>query len=312
MGPMQARLAAVARTQFGVVGRSQLLGLGMTSRMIRVRIATGTILPLYPSVYALSGVPLSWRGRLMAAQLWLGDNSLVSHRAAACLWELDGFEEAKLEMTVTGTRRVSANGVLVHYSRHLPASDIRVRTPFRVTAIERTLVDLASVAAIERVEEALESALFRRLTTLERVMGRTNELRKPGRKGTLALARLLDERDPAQAPAESIFETRFYRFLLRSQLPPHVRQHPVFDNAGFVGRLDIAYPDAKVGVEAQGLRWHSSRERVKCDAERHNRLTACGWQMLYETYDALNQRPQQVIDRLAGLLVRSLPVAKDV
>ncbi len=81
-----------------------------------------------------------------------------------------------------------------------------------------------------------------------------------------------------------------------------MHQHPVFDEQGIIGRLDIAFPDRRVGVEAHSLRWHSPRERVKRDAERHNRLTSAGWRILYETYEALERQPHEVLGRLKKLL----------
>ena len=69
-----------------------------------------------------------------------------------------------------------------------------------------------------------------------------------------------------------------------------------------MARLDVAYPDRKVGIEAQSKRWHSIWDRVQKDSLRHSRLTAAGWRVLYETYDTLNNSPHEILDRLGKLL----------
>jgi hypothetical protein len=126
----------------------------------------------HPRVYKLAGAPWSWEGRLLAAQMWLGPRAFVSHRAAAALWKLDGIERGPIELTLAHGMRPSAKGVHIHRSTKLPASDGRVMSPFWITGIERTLIDLGGVVSETHVEEALESALFQRLTTVDRLADR--------------------------------------------------------------------------------------------------------------------------------------------
>jgi hypothetical protein len=56
-----------------------------------------------------------------------------------------------------------------------------------------------------------------------------------------------------------------------------VAQFVVRDAAGFVARVDFAWPDARVIVEYEG-RWHGeSSQQVAKDRRRLNRLSAAGW-----------------------------------
>ena len=298
-----AEMRQIASRQFGIVRRDQLTIAGLTEKMIRTRIGNGVIRPLYRGVYLLSGTPLIWEARVLAAQFALGERAAVSHRAAGSLWDLDGFPKGIVELTTANNGAdVGRNGVVIHRSTLLTPSDVRNMGNFRVTGIERTLGDLGAVLTQDRVERALESALYRGLTTVQRLSDWVARSRRKGLRGVATLAGLLEERDPSQAPAESLFETDFYRLLKESRFSDARFQFAVFDAAGFIGRLDVAYPEKKVGVEAHSLRWHSPRERVKRDAERHNRLTAAGWRVLYETYETLNRRPQEILDRLSCLL----------
>lgn len=301
-----ARIAAIAANQFGIVSRRQLLAAGMTARMIDGRVSKGLLDPVHSGVYAFSSVPLSWRSWLLAAQFCLGDHAFMSHRAAALYWGLDGIEREFVEFTLNGSQRSTPAGVVLHCSQSLMRCDVRFLTPFRLTKVERTLVDLGSVLRPERVEEALESALHHRLTTFGRVKERLEDLRRPGLRGAAALGQIIASRDPALLPTESIFETRFYRMLKKSRrIPPPARQHRIFDQFGFVARLDLAWPPARVGVECHSLKWHGP-SRTKHDARRHNRLTRLGWQVLYELYEDMNERPEDVLARLEDLLLPRL------
>ena len=52
--------------------------------------------------------------------------------------------------------------------------------------------------------------------------------------------------------------------------PAPVAQFRVFDDDGFVARLDFAYPELRLAIEYDGL-WHAER-RPSCDRRRLNRL----------------------------------------
>ncbi len=163
-------------------------------------------------------------------------------------------------------------------------------------------MELAAVESPRLVEVALDSVLFKRLTTFERVRKYVRDIRKPGLNGSGVLARLVAERDPAQAPATSFFETNFYRFLRNVHQKTLEFQYAVTDEHGIVARLDAAFPEKRIGIEAHSVRWHSTRQQVQRDADRHNRLAAMGWRILYETYENLNRRPHEILERLDRLL----------
>ncbi len=138
----------------------------------------------------------------------LGPAALVSHRAAAALYGLEGFDEGPLELTVMGERSSKLTGVRQHRSLSLRSGDIRLRGVFRTTRPERVLLDLAAVVGPNMLEVALDSALFKGLTTFQRLVAYVEAVRRPGLNGSGRLAKVLDRRDPSSAPAESFFETK--------------------------------------------------------------------------------------------------------
>src|SRR4051794_21640510 len=81
-------IAALAARQHGVVERMQLLRIGLTRHEIGERIRAGRLHPLHRGVYAVGHRRLSRQGRYLAAVLACGDGAVLSHCAAADLWEL--------------------------------------------------------------------------------------------------------------------------------------------------------------------------------------------------------------------------------
>jgi hypothetical protein len=223
------------------------------------RSSRGASKVVHRGIYRVTGTPETWRGTLLAACLRSDGPVAAPHRAAAALWHLEGFEADIVEITVTG-----------NLSHHPPVRLDRVRRPDRVdvatvdeiptTTPARTLLDLASVAPIDAVELALEDALRRRLVSLPRVRW--------------TLSRLGGPRPPRQRDAESAARGAAAAPLCRdpqrargARGPPHrahqppasvtsVRRH---DHGRALARVDFAWPDVRLGVEADGFRFHTGR-----------------------------------------------------
>ena len=67
-------------------------------------------------------------------------------------------------------------------------------------------------------------------------------------------------------------------------LPQPIPQFPVFDSRGRPRRwLDLAWEEAKVGLEYDGDEGHAGRQNMRSDRRRHNFLQDDGWMMFYAT-----------------------------
>ena len=166
-----------------------------------------------------------------------------------------------------------------------------------VTSAARTLVDIAGCCDVERVEDALDDALRRGVVSLLRMRW---ELRgnHHGRRGVEIMRALVDERDPREAVTESTFETHLFRALRRRGLPLPVKQ---FHIAG-IGDIDFAYPDKRIGIEADSFQWHGARRaRWEKDIARHNAALAIGWRIPRITWRRLVHDPTGVADEIAAL-----------
>ena len=264
----ERKLARIAASQHGVFSREQALEAGYARRTMQRRIATHRWDLILPGVYTVPGAPSSWHRSLMAATLAWGPGSAVSHRAAAALWSLPGFETGIVELVVQRTRRRDIPGV-VHRPRDVLPGDLTRLGAVPVTTVTRTLVDLASVVSGEVLEEALDDALRRGLTTVPRLRSRVARAGPP--KGIAVLRTLLDERGSSSNVSQSVFETRLFRVLRTAGFGAPVTQFEVRDGARLVAVLDFAYPDARVAIEADGYRWHAGKTRwsaISADATR--------------------------------------------
>jgi very-short-patch-repair endonuclease len=254
-------------------------------------------------------VPTSWHQKAMGACLWSGEGSVTSHRAAAALWNFEGFTPKAVEISTPKKVRSRHSFLVVHTVRTLaPAEKTRV-LGIPVTTPTRTLTDLAAVVDLDRVESALEDALRKGLTSLAKLRWTMENLAR-GRRGAVGLQKLLDERVSGEAPSASVLELRLSKLLSRSKLPRPVRQFEVRGGGKVVARLDFAYPDVLLAVEADGYRYHSGHSAWQKDLIRQNALMKRGWRVLRVTWEDLRLRPQEIIAEIEASLLISARFAR--
>lgn len=267
---------------------------------------------MLPSTYGL-WVPSSERERrlqrLMAGTLWLGEESGVSGRASAMLWGLDGVGTAPFEFSTTRRKRYRPAGFVIHVVSSLPPSDLRSVAGLRVTSVPRTLLDIAPFVRAERLERALESARRLGLASIEEIhaavdrSGRTT----PGRARLLELVEGL----PSIA-TDSELETRVWQMFRTIALPLPVRQYVVRDPRGIsLAKVDFAYPQWRIAIEADGYAHHSSRRDWTKDRVHGNALAVIGWNLFRVTWEDVTRRQAATVSAIAALIEqRSRELAK--
>jgi very-short-patch-repair endonuclease len=179
------------------------------------------------------------------------------------------------EIIVIRTRRSAARAPAPSTDQ-LAAGDLSVVDGIPVTAPARTLIDVAGRLPRTMFEDVMDTAIVRRLVTVDRVRNRAHELWAPRRNGCAIVLELLDERDPTLKEARNVWEARVLRMVRRFGLPsPRVNYRVRV--GGRVRYLDFAWPDAKVAVEFDGFVPHSTRSAFDDDRVRQNDLVADGW-----------------------------------
>jgi len=268
----------------------------MTPRQIDSRVQGGILVPLYPGVYRTAGAATSAEQVLYAACLAAGQDAVASHRGAAWLWRLRGFDEPFTEVSVPAASQPALAGVVVHRTRSLGALDVSRTRRMPVTTPARTLLDLGAVVEPDLVEAAMEDALMRRLVSFELLARTVQRLSCRGRAGASVLRALVEDRDPVTAPTQSLLEDNLLRLLRRAGLPEPIRQH-------WVGGvcLDFAYPETKLGIEADSRLWHGARVDVQRNSDKGNVLVGLGWRVLHFTWADVHRRAGYVAQEVVSM-----------
>src|ERR1051325_9767459 len=112
-GQVLAVLVEVAETQHGAFTRAQAALRGIGPRPLATLRRNGVIIEGFAGVLLLAGAPRSWEQRVSAALLWAGPAVPASHRTAARLHGLDGFDrETNIDVTVPYGRRPDRKSVV--------------------------------------------------------------------------------------------------------------------------------------------------------------------------------------------------------
>jgi len=282
-------VARLAARQRGLVSRAQLRGCGLANATVARWIAAGRLHRIHPGVYAVGHAALNSEGRLIAALLYGGPCSALSHATAAWWWQLLDVEPLVIRVRATG-RRQSLPSVRMHRARKLDRVHHR---GLAVTGVHQTLLDVASTLPFEALRRALAEADYRRLLDLGQlglVVGR-------GQRGSAALRRAMAQHFPELAQTLSILEDRFVTLCQRSGLvTPEV-------NARVDGLMvDALWRDARLIVELDGYAAHGTPAKIEQDRRRELALRTRGYAVLRYTWAQVTQNPDQVLSDLQAAL----------
>ena len=295
-------IAVLARRQFGVFARRQALELGATRSLVQRRVAAGYWIPVADGVYRLRDYPESWHAALLTAVLATTGPAVISHEAAAALHELSTFRPGPVVVTIRHGAGRQRKGVTVHQLDDLRAEHVTTRATIPVTTIARTITDLAAVCRRGRVGHVVDEALADQLVTIEQLCSCFDELARPGKPGVNTLRRVLAAHAPGYVPPKSKLERLLLRVLRDGGLHRPRLQYPFPGRLPGPGRVDAAYPAAKLVVEADSRRWHTRRRDFAVDRRRDNEATLAGWRTLRFTWSDLTQEPTSVVRAVRAAL----------
>jgi hypothetical protein len=181
--------------------------------------------------------------------------------------EPDAFDRARARVLATGGIASGRLAGILHCldavtgldqrplrRRVLPDDRVVVIDGLRCTDGLQTLVDLAADLDDLRWEQALESALRKRLTTIGDIEAALPALGQARTPGVRRMRRVLAARPDAAPPTESLLETLMVQLARRVEgLPEPERQHEVVDQSGsFVARVDLSWPELGLFLELDG------------------------------------------------------------
>ena len=277
---IDAAVAAIACRQNALITYDQAIELGLSKRQILLRTSSGRWEPRRRGVYAISGAPPTERQVVLAACLAAGGAAAASELTAGRLWGLRLPQPAAIDLV--GPRR-RLDGVRSHQSTTLVPEDLTRLGALPLTSVARTLVDCAGAVAPEHLGAVVDDALRRGLVRLDQLRAVHERVDTgPGRRPTVAMRDVLEERRASYSPGDSAPEAEIVAVLTARGLPAPVLGHRVR-----VGRsrykLDISWPESMVGIEFDSWDFHRTFTSFHKDRERHRRLVAAGWTILLVT-----------------------------
>ena len=277
---MDRQIAFLAERQHGVFTLEQARAAEFTRSAILHRLSSGRWERVGPGLFRVPGAPRTWEQRLSGLVLASGPVAGASHRSAAALLAIPGFDRSgTIEVITPRPRRHRDPDYRVHRWRVLPYHHLTVVDGITTTRVSRTLIDLAGLLQPSRTERAVDNCLAARTATVGSLRAVFIELAQPGRKGIALMRQLLNERGDGYVPPSSELEACFLALPRRLGVPEPARQVDVGDIEHWVGRVDFAYPEVRLVIELDSHRHHTARLDVEADSVRDARLRAAGWRV---------------------------------
>jgi very-short-patch-repair endonuclease len=291
-------LAKLADEQYGVVGRRQLLERGLTDEAIEVRLRAGRLHRLHAGVYAVGHRMTSRKGQWVAAVLASGPEAALSHWSAAAFWMIRPNSRSIIDITTPQKSR-SWDGIRRHH-KALPTDEVTVEEGIPVTAVPRTILNLAATESADFVGNLLRESEYRQLR--DRLSLWDLVERYPGKRGVRKVRTALERlREEPSGRRRSRLEERFAPFLRLHRLP-----QPRFNDWVFLGgrrfQVDCHWPGIGQIVELDGWEGHGTRTAFREDRVRDRALRVAGYSVTRLTWNQLDDEPELIASDLRVLL----------
>jgi hypothetical protein len=268
----------------GVVTKEQLRGPGVRR--------------LFRDVYLPAGVPPTHERYCEGAALIVPPEAVLTGSSAATMLGVELARPADPVQFVVDERfRFGPIRGMVVKRTDLTSKDWQDWNGIRIASPARLGLDLAARAdlrgAVADLDEVLRAGHLDR-DELERRLQACHEHGVVRARQAVALS------DPR---AQSRPESELRVVLHQADLHPEP-QVPVWDSAGLVCWLDLAFRQWRVGIAYDG-QWHALRLQLRKDRRMINRLQALDWEIVFVTADDLYRRPDELVRTVRAALTKA-------
>ncbi len=193
----------------------------------------------------------------------------------------------------------------VHESKQFDLAEPMEIDAIPCTDLGRTVLDLGAVVDERRLDGAIDALVREKRIDLRTLAAVQKMHSRRGRDGCGKLREALEKRVGESGTPRSEWSRDAADLLVAHQLPRPEFEHPVLSpNGGFLGEVDLAYPEARLAIELDSVRWHLSRIGFEEDAVRRNRMIVIGWQVLNFTYSEFRDHPSRMVQTVRDALGR--------
>jgi hypothetical protein len=282
--------------QVGLVRRDQVVGVALTDAALAWLLRTRRWRVVLPSVYATSSGALTETQRLVAAQLYGGEDSLITGPAALRAYGLRSApSDPRVHLLLPHRRHLTSVGsVVVIRTRRTEAHPVE-REAFRLASVARAVADTARAGHDQRLVRAfVTEAVQRGLASVE---GLWAEVEAGQRHGRGVLRAVVGE---VRAGVRSAPEAEFKDLVEATSEIPEVRFNPVLHGPSGerLPTPDAWIEDAAIAVEIDSREYHATAEGWARTLARHNVMAGYGVLILHFTPAEIRSAPEEVRRRL--------------
>jgi very-short-patch-repair endonuclease len=284
--------AELADRQEGMVAVWQLLAAGYSRSAVSRRVRWQEFVRIHTGVFFVGHGPIRFEGRCMAAALACGPDAVISHHAAAALYDLRPAPQAAID--VTAPKNHCREHIRCHVSKLAQHERTRIGS-IPVTTVERAYLDYAEQATPRQLIAALEAGERRNILDFRRLQFVIDSA--VGRRGLKPLrAAIADMSDDLQW-TQSDLEDRFLELVIAAGLP-----RPQANRLEDGRTVDFIWRAQRLIVEVDSFGFHKSRWRFEDDRIRDTKLQKLGWRVIRVTDRRLANEPDAVIADIRELL----------
>lgn len=283
---------AYAKSHGGIISTQEAIAIGMPRSTVNRRVSDGVFVRVGRGVLALPGTATRPDLMLRAASRVLG--AVVSHESAAAIHGMEPIRVTQPSVTVSHRGTHIFPGVTVHQATDLLEEHVTEIGGLRVTTRLRTVVDLAKVLRRKRLTRLITNELARGMD-LDELMTLYLSLTRQGKPGMKKLGGLLREMMGEPAVSETVLEAKLSDLLEDAGLPRPVKQFKAPWLKPVNGRVDLAYVDEQIVIEADSRRWHLDLDAFETDKRRDIAAQLAGWIVIRITWKMIIEDPVFVV-----------------
>ncbi len=284
----------------GVVATRDLLAAGLSKGRIETLAREGRLVSLGTGAWRVRGAPDTREARILGAIVGLEGEVWASHRTGAWLTRVPVHGPAGL-IEVTRPYGASANrgSLRIHRTNLiLPHHVTTVRGIPTMTA-PRTIFDLARTTGAKVLDRAIEDVLRTGVCTVGSLHRVLAEVGGQGRPGTRRMRAALATRDLDYVPTSS--ELTAVGRAIFGGIPGIEWEVPIFDDQGYIRRVDAYVRWAHLVIEFDGARFHDQPSDVTADTAQDRRLVALGLVVERCRWVDLTRRPEIALAKVERL-----------
>ncbi|HKH53578.1 MAG TPA: hypothetical protein VKA77_17665 [Mycobacterium sp.] len=246
---------------------------------------------VYRNVYLPKGYALTAATRAKAAWLWARRDATVAGLSAAALHGTKWIDAAlPAELIRIGD---AVHGIVIHRDK-LVEDEVCVIDGMAVTTPARTAFDVGRRGRLEVAVIRLDG-----LACATRLQPRHVDPLVERHRGARGIVQLRQAVGLMDAGAESPQETRTRLLLINAGFPRPKTQIVICNEYGdFVARIDMGWPEWKVGVQYDGPQHWTDPERHARDIDQQAELQSLNWKVIRGSRDLLRYRSPVFLARV--------------